>query len=224
MNMKKLALASGALLMGASALAQAEVSGNVALGTDYIFRGVSQTDNSLAISGGFDYAHDSGFYAGTWASNVDSTFFVGAEIEWDLYLGWSGEFNGVGVDVGALAYIYPESNPSQDTYEYHIGVSKDFEVASVGYTINYSDDWFNLGDALYHDFGVEVPAGPVTIAAHYGITDIDTTGADYEDFSLGASTEYGGIGFDLTYTGTSGDASSGPLYGDHVTFTISKAL
>jgi uncharacterized protein (TIGR02001 family) len=42
-------------------------SANVALTSDYVFRGVSQTDEDPAIQGGFDVSHDSGLYIGTWA-------------------------------------------------------------------------------------------------------------------------------------------------------------
>jgi len=61
-----------------------EFSANVALSTDYMYRGGSQTNEQPAISGGFDYAHSSGVYAGLWASNVD--FGDSANIEFDFYL------------------------------------------------------------------------------------------------------------------------------------------
>ncbi|WP_292773230.1 TorF family putative porin, partial [Methylophaga sp. UBA5100] len=47
------------------------VTANVLIGSDYIFRGISQTDNNPTIQGGIDYGHASGLYVGTWASNVD---------------------------------------------------------------------------------------------------------------------------------------------------------
>ena len=100
-----------ATMLASTSVAQAEISANVALATDYVFRGVSQTDNQFAIQGGFDWAHDSGFYLGTWASNVDSNFFGGAtdpQIELDLYGGFANEFgNGFGYDLGYLRYQYP---------------------------------------------------------------------------------------------------------------------
>ena len=72
-----------------------EFSANVALATDYMYRGGSQTNEQPAISGGFDYAHSSGVYAGVWASNVD--FGDSANIEIDYYGGIGGEFsNGIG--------------------------------------------------------------------------------------------------------------------------------
>ena len=69
MSFKKLVMGSvAAAVLATSGVATAgEIEANVALSTDYIFRGISQTDNDPAISGGFDYSFDSGFYAGVWA-------------------------------------------------------------------------------------------------------------------------------------------------------------
>ena len=69
MKTKILALGLAACCFTAPVAAQ-EVTGNVALTTDYIFRGVTQTDGGPAISGGFDVDAD-GFYVGVWGSSVD---------------------------------------------------------------------------------------------------------------------------------------------------------
>src|SRR5690606_7575411 len=81
-----------------SSLVSADVSTNIAVVSNYLFRGVSQTDGSPAVQGGIDFEHASGFYAGTWASNVD----FGDEIsyELDLYAGFAGSMNDLGYDVG----------------------------------------------------------------------------------------------------------------------------
>ena len=68
---KKLSIAMGIALASLTTAASAEFSGNVALTTDYVWRGVSQTDEGPAVQGGFDYEHESGFSAGVWGSNVD---------------------------------------------------------------------------------------------------------------------------------------------------------
>ena len=63
-------------------------TGNVGLFSQYIFRGLTQTNRKPAIQGGFDYAHESGFYAGVWASNISwitDSFGVGGS--------YSGEFD-----------------------------------------------------------------------------------------------------------------------------------
>lgn len=237
MKMKRVAFAVSTLMMVSTA-AMAEFSGNVALTSNYVFRGISQNDNSLAIQGGFDYAHESGLYAGVWASNVDDQFFAESSIELNTYFGWAGDLGPVSVDVGYLRYNYPDNNPDNptigydpETDEYHLGVSKDFGMASVGATAYYSPDFFDLGDGMYYDIGVDVPVGSFTLSAHYGQTEIDeksgVSDADYKDYKLGISTEYAGFGFELSYTDTNSDGlcdGSPAICGDHVAFTVSKSL
>ena len=86
----------------------ADVAGNVALVSDYRFRGISQNNGkfSPAIQGGFDWSSEIGFYVGTWASNVN---FSEGSIETDLYGGYKGKFNDdYAYDVGILYYGYPQ--------------------------------------------------------------------------------------------------------------------
>src|SRR5262245_37949565 len=71
------------------------LTGNVGLFSQYIFRGLTQTDRKPALQGGFDYSHSSGFYAGTWASNISwlrdvapTYYSSGGSLEWDFYGGF----------------------------------------------------------------------------------------------------------------------------------------
>ena len=93
---------------------------NVGLFSQYIFRGLTQTNNKPALQGGFDVSHKSGLYIGGWASNVSwlrdnagtSTaplYNSGGSLEIDLYGGFKTEVQGVGIDLGALQYYYPGS-------------------------------------------------------------------------------------------------------------------
>ena len=102
--MKKLFLAF--MLALGFATAQAEVTGNLGLTTDYRFRGVSQTQNAPAVQGGIDYNHSSGFYVGNWNSSVSSQMYTnGAGIESDLYAGWKKDiYKGLTVDVGLSTF------------------------------------------------------------------------------------------------------------------------
>ncbi|MBE0616861.1 MAG: hypothetical protein IH608_02885, partial [Proteobacteria bacterium] len=84
-------------------LAESNFSGNVAMTSDYVFRGISQTDSNPAIQGGFDYASPVGLYVGTWASNVA----FGGNIEMDWYGGFSNEVAGFSYDLGVIYYAYP---------------------------------------------------------------------------------------------------------------------
>ena len=239
MNTKMTTLAA-AVLMTASPLAistaAAEVtfSGNVALTTDYVYRGISQTDEGAAIQGGFDLEHDSGFYAGVWASNLD--FGDDADIEIDYYVGVTGEFsNKLGWDVGALYYSYPDSDAADagdyDFTEVYGSLSYDFGPAAVTGGLAYSGDFFgSTGDSLYANVGVDVPLpNDFTLGLHYGNQDIDDVD-DYSDWSIGLSKSLGGFDFALNYHDTDIDeddanaAATEKLSDDRFVFTISKSL
>src|ERR1700755_3440562 len=101
-------LIAGALMASVAPAAMAQeavtITGNVALATDYAFRGISQTSQNPAIQGGFDAAFgSSGFYAGTWGSNVA----FGGSLELDVYAGWKTTLGPVGLDIGVIDYLYP---------------------------------------------------------------------------------------------------------------------
>lgn len=235
MKFNKLFLATASILAVSTATvtsAQAEeleISANVAFASDYVFRGVSQTDNDPAVQGGFDLAYG-GFYAGTWASNVDQTFYSGANMELDVYLGYGGDIGdtGIGYDVGYLRYMYPSTTfDDNNTDEFHAGVSYDFGPLSAGYTLNYSSDFFGADDALYHSIDVDVPVTEdVSVSLHYGVTDYDddARGDDYDDWSIGAGTAVMGLDLGLTFTGTSGVAAPTDIHDDKITFTVGKSF
>ena len=88
---------------------------NVLIGSEYIFRGIAQTGGRPTVQGGFDLAHSSGFYAGTWASNIswleDFGLYNRSSMEWDFYAGFKKNFGDTDwfYDVGTLYYYYPGS-------------------------------------------------------------------------------------------------------------------
>ncbi|MGS0730349.1 TorF family putative porin, partial [Shewanella sp. 0m-11] len=88
--MNKLLINSTAILLTSllSTTAHAAVEANIGATSNYLWRGVTQTDDAVAVQGGIDYSHDSGFYAGTWASNVD--FGDETSYEVDFYAGFAG--------------------------------------------------------------------------------------------------------------------------------------
>jgi uncharacterized protein (TIGR02001 family) len=233
-------LSCAALLAGSLSPAIASdwsVSGNAAFTTNYVFRGWSQTTttNDLmapAIQGGVDFNHSSGFFAGTWMSNVDDAIYAGSEMELDFYAGWTGKLGEAGPEITlkALSFLYPGTSVSaNETNEFSLYLSHDLGGVSVTGGVNYSDDFYGLGDSLYWDAGVEIPAGPVTLALHVGATDFDNDvlGDDYVDYSVGVSRELSnGLGFALTYTGTSDVAGGcgGASCDDLVAFTVSKSF
>lgn len=205
-------MAATAVPASAGTLGVEGLSANLAYTTDYYFRGITQNANDPAISGGLDYAHDSGVYVGVWASSVDAATYAGSSKEVDVYFGWAGEVGGLGLDVGFLRYIYPGDNAPNDnnTNEWHIGISHDFGPVAAGLTYHRSSDFFGAGDADYVDLGIEVPINDDwSVHAHYGRTDYDKSparggGDSYRDASIGVATSLGPVGVDLTFTDTNG--------------------
>ena len=91
-----------------SAPAGADVTGNMAFTSDYVFRGLTQTWSKPAVQAGLDYSHSSGFYLGTWASSVSAKEYNNASMEWDFYAGYNGKINDdMGWGVGAIQVWYP---------------------------------------------------------------------------------------------------------------------
>lgn len=179
-----------------------ELSGNVALVSDYRFRGVSFSDGDPALQGGIDLAHSSGFYIGTWGSTISGGGPYG-ELELDVYGGWSGDISdGVTVDVGLLYYIYPTENELAN----FLGVDTDYfePYASIGTTLGpvsatlgvayaWKQDSLGGGDNLYiyTDFEAGIPSTPITLTAHLGYTDgVFATAASGDSFDWGLGASY----------------------------------
>lgn len=98
-------IAALALSMG-SGTAVAQISANASVTNNYIWRGLTQSMNQAAVQGGLDWASDSGFYVGTWASNVEYAPGDPYSYEHDVYFGYAGESGDISYDVGWLYYNY----------------------------------------------------------------------------------------------------------------------
>jgi len=210
-------------LVAVPALAMAEggpISANVGLYTDYKFRGISQTENGAALQGGFDYEHASGVYAGVWASNVDSTYLNGSNVEMDVYAGYNGSItDDLSFSVGGLYYYYPTqwnwTGTDINTFELNGSVSWKWITAKVSYS---TTDYFGVAnsDGTYYaelgfEYGLPMDIG---FSAHYGVTRLSGAGnsaADYDDYSIGLSKSYMGLDFGLSYVSTD-IGSAHPLY------------
>lgn len=191
----------------ASGAAMAELSANAAVTSNYVWRGITQTDDGPALQAGLDYAHEQGFYVGGWASNVDK----GAEI--DLYAGYAGEVQDFGYDVGYLRYNYTDDAFSENFGEFYIGGS--YKIFSISYAIGDYDGT----DYTYLDLGLEYEFENIaTLGLHYGMTDVDAAGADYDDYSVTVSRAFEGIDVALSYS--SEDANDE----DEVFLTVSKTF
>ena len=133
-------LSAGLLTAGS---ASAEVSGSVAVVSDYLFRGVTQTSEKPALQGGVTWTHDSGSYAGGWGSSIswlsDADPDVSSQVELDVFAGYGGKFgqSEFGYDVGLNYYGYPGDYPAgfndPDTLELYFGLSWKFLSARYWY-------------------------------------------------------------------------------------------
>ena len=200
--MKKLLL----LLTMVSLPTFASVSANVSIASDYIWRGMTQTDG-IAVSGGFDYAADGGFYAGIWGSNVNCNDSTGSGngAEFDYYFGYGFEMGGVGVDLGYVAFDYPGNEDDLDFEEIVLGLS----MGDLGLT-------FAMGQDGAPDY-TEVSYGIGAVGVSYG---------QYDDYGDNFSISYGftcgtydcGIGYyDFSDDGYGGDE-------DALVFSVSASL
>lgn len=186
------------LMAAPSAIAQdtgipgpVEVTVEVGAVTDYRFRGVSLTSGDPAFQAGITATHESGFYVGTWGSNIDAGDTFG-DIELDLYAGYSASISPIAtLDVGVIYYAYPDGDGPADYYEPYatLGAQLGPVEASVG--VAYAPEQESLGDRdnlyLSFDAAVGVPTTPITVSVHAGYTD----GALAPDLLAGGFSENG---------------------------------
>ncbi|GGW78801.1 TorF family putative porin [Alteromonas halophila] len=228
-----LALGSSGLMI--TAPASAELSANVSVTNNYIWRGLTQTTNEAAVQGGIDYAHESGFYAGTWASNVQYGADDVYSYEHDLYFGYSGSAGDFTYDVGYLYYNY-DKEAEFDFSEIY---------GSIGY-MNFSATLFLLADTeadegpgqdfgfaeasyISLDYAIPLESG-VEIGLHVGHHEGDFAEAfngltdSYNDWAVSVAKD----GFTFAVTGTDMDsdmpAAMGGYDNDEIKFVVSYGV
>jgi uncharacterized protein (TIGR02001 family) len=216
-------LVASAILLAfaaASEPASAAVTGTATLTSDYVFRGVSQTNGDPAIQAGFEAASDSGWYLGTWGSNISwlsDLSAVGAEIsssvEVDVYGGYRGKFSdAVSFDVGATYYAYPGDFPSgfndADTAEIYFGIGVGILTAKYAYALT---DLFGYADSDgsgYLDVSANWGfADSWTLNLHAGNQWIESNDSyEYSDWKVGVTKALAnGFTIAAAYTDTNAD-------------------
>jgi uncharacterized protein (TIGR02001 family) len=216
--MKKFLLATTAAgllaLPAAPALAQAtpsySLSGNLGITSNYIFRGITQTGGKPAVQGGFDFAHESGLYAGTWLSNVswleDFGAYTHSSLEWDFYAGFKRNIGDTDFyyDLSTIYYYYPGTkNPgatSADTWEIAAALGWKFLGVKYSYALTNYFGAKPIGQdtdgTWYLDFFANYPIEKTGFAVFgdYGIlkvkndgNQISATEASYSNWKIGAS-------------------------------------
>ena len=206
MKMKSLALACSAALLGVSATAQAELSGNIGVTSNYMFRGATLSGDEAAVSGGLDWAHESGFYVGTWASSLGSA----NDTEVDLYLGFGGEAAGLGYDVGVLRYNYLDTEDIDYT-EVYGSISWEPLELGVAYTVESE----SANDGGPYDEGDVYVYGTASFPIMNGFSAGGTLGYyEFDNDGTGANTDFSYGHLDLFVGKSVGD------FGDF-TFSVS---
>ncbi|HRP35025.1 MAG TPA: TorF family putative porin [Gammaproteobacteria bacterium] len=203
---------AGGMMLAAPAAVHAEdgwwIGGSLTATSDYVFRGVSQTDEGPAVQAGLDIGYGAGFYAGIWASNVDFDQPDGIDMELDFFVGYVfGLTDDATLDLSVARYTYPGSNPGFDIdYNEFTAILGFAERYSA--TVAYANDYVNTGEsAFFYQLAADAPLGETgfnfRLAA--GFNDISrAAGSDYWDYQLGINRSWGNFSADLSYFDTSG--------------------
>ena len=212
MNKLKLTLIGLALVFVSTFANALSVSGNAAIQTDYIWRGMTQNGSENSVNVGLDVDLENGFYVGTWGATVG----VGnSNLELDYYGGYTFEMGGIGVNIGAIQVKYDGDN-QYDFSENYIALSLPMNVG-----LHYSEG-DELGDYAEISWGMDVGVGSLAIA--YGDMDSSNGAADGGSHTtIGYSIPAGDLTVDLSYSDFSGDTNANGTMADQdaVVLTIS---
>jgi uncharacterized protein (TIGR02001 family) len=201
--------------------AQADLSFNAAVTSDYRYRGISQTRLKPALQGGADLVHKgSGLYAGVWASTIKWTGDAGGdgEVEIDLYAGKRGEFaGGLGYDLGVLRYAYPSNElggvpgfVNANTTEAYAQLSWGPALLKYSHALTNLFGFVDSEDSGYLDLAANLDAGTgLVVNLHAGRQRIENnSAASYTDWKLGVTRDFGVVSGALAWVGTNARKSA----------------
>jgi uncharacterized protein (TIGR02001 family) len=226
---KPLALATAvsiASMAGMISTAQAEITGNVGVVSQYIFRGGVENDGP-SVQGGLDWASDNGLYAGYWGSNLGYGDDDSNGFENDLYIGWGGG-ESFTWDIGFLYYAYLNVSDA-DTPELYGSIG--FGPVTLGTTYTVDDsNWTNKGDMYWTLAANGDVAGGFTLGAKAGFYTYEkegefissTSSSGFRDLDFSISHALGATGADmgLNYIVGGEDRDGGDI-DDHITVSVS---
>jgi len=220
---------SAAVLIGTGGFASAEekkkeeeslipggFSATISFYNNYLWRGLTQTDDEVALQAAIDWEHDSGFYLGIWGSNVEFTDSI--QIELDVYGGYGGDIGDTGLsyDVGFLTYTYPTRNSDSAFAELYGGLSYENDYFSTGATYSISPEPFRAWDGAdtehYIVGNAKVPLPLPEIPGINGGSVSGTVGyftfGRYVHWDAGLTLTV--VGFDVDFRYSDTDLDSGP--------------
>lgn len=182
------------------------LTANVGIFGQYVFRGITYTNERPALQGGFDYAHASGFFAGVWGSSLDKNGLYGNSLEIDLYGGYVHQFTpDLGINVGFLQFYYPDNEKlageSPNTTELNAAVTWKWFNLKYSYAVS---DFFGINNKSFGDgkgdsdgsdylelnFNYVLPYD-INLALHAGHQTVEGRSyGDYTDFLIGVNKNF----------------------------------
>jgi uncharacterized protein (TIGR02001 family) len=199
--MNRLAIACGVAMLGLSSVAAAEVSTNIGVTSNYIWRGLTQSGNSTSFSGGIDWSGESGLYAGTWLAEAWDDY------ELDLYGGYAGEVGDFGYDVGLIYYTY-SSDADSNFAELAVSGSWQFLTAGFNYVLTAEDAVEVIEEDYYYYLGAsfDLPQD-FSLGLTVGFVEPDGDGSDdFDDYThyqvdlTKAAGDFGDVTFSVSDT------------------------
>lgn len=182
-------------LLAASAGAETRI--HAAVASNYVFRGMSQSDDRPSASVGVDWLGDAGIYAGGNAISLDE----GAEL--DAYAGYTRRFGPFTFDAGANAYEYSGDHYVDGAFrEVFVGG----QAGPVGLSLYRGDAPFGLR-YWYGDLYAGIDAGPVVVELHWGVSDYERGERAHDQFA-GVAGRWRGFDWRLRVTRHEGDEAN----------------
>jgi uncharacterized protein (TIGR02001 family) len=208
---------------GLAALGGFTLSANAALASQYRYRGTNLSGDRIAVQGGLDLDHASGFYVGVWGSTLDGRRTGYGDVELDIYAGYTAPvIEGVTADLGVIAYTFPDApvggrnfveltaalTASLGPARAKVGAAWDPGAGGFAFAGFVRDNLY-----VYSDVSVGIPATPLTVKAHLGYTDgtrrLATNSGSF-DWSVGASyAVFGPVSASLEYVDAGADVRQG---------------
>jgi len=194
-----LAVAGATSVAMIPAAAQAGVSANAGVFSDYVWRGVQQNgSDTIALQGGLDYEADNGLYAGVWGSTVLKGY------EYDLYAGWAGTVNDIDLGIGYTNYSYTDSSVGGSGEFEEINLSTGYGPVSIGIDIDVDKD---VTDYTHYSIGYDASAIAEGVSLTYGVTDTKGSSAKAGYLDINYSTTID-MGVDLSVDYVLNDANN----------------
>lgn len=190
-----------------------EWSVNAAITSDYVYRGVSQSDNDPAVQAGLDVSYGI-LYAGFWATSIDEGF-LGGDLEVDYYAGIKPVWGPATFDFGVLYYTYPgayDLSPDGDkeVLELKAGVSGDIlpKLTATGYIYWSPEAAYDAGEYFVYEGALAYALPKVfvfdpSVSGTVGYVDnLDFDDASYTYWNVGLTLGYDKFSFDFRYSDT----------------------